>query len=109
MAMQHFKPPHPGELIYRTYIEPFESVSALRIAMKMRVHRSTFSCLIAGKADITPEMTIRLSAVLGRTPESWLLLQDSYGLFKARSAVDTSQISDRLRLDGVIGGLLESW
>ena len=93
MAMQQYKPPHPGELIYRTYIEPFENVSASRIAMNMGVNRSTFSRLIAGKAGITPEMAIRLSAVLGRNPESWLLLQDSYDLFKARSAVDTSQMN----------------
>ena len=42
---------------------------------------------------MTAEMAIRLSVLLRRTPESWLLLQDSYDLFKARSAVDTSQMN----------------
>ena len=61
--------------------------------MSMGVSRSTFSRLIAGKVDITPAMAIRLSAVLGRTPETWLLLQGTYDLFKARSAVDTGQMN----------------
>ena len=93
MTMQQFNPPHPGELISRTYIEPFEHVSASKIALALGVNRSTFSRLLAGKADITPEMAVRLSAVLGRTAESWLSLQDSYDLFWARSKIDTSKMS----------------
>jgi addiction module HigA family antidote len=37
-----------------------------------------------GKADISPEMAVRQSAVLGRTAESWPALQDHYDLWKAR-------------------------
>jgi len=60
--------------------------------MKMGVNKSTFSRLLAGKTDVSPEMAVRLAAVLGRTPESWLLLQDSYDLFKARAAIDTASM-----------------
>ena len=92
MAIQQHKPPHPGGMIDRTYIEPFKSVTAASIARELGVSKSTFSRLLAGKSDITPEMAVRLSAVLGRTAESWLLMQDNYDLWKAREAVDTEEL-----------------
>ena len=92
MAIQQHKPPHPGGMIGRTYIEPFKNVTAASIARELGVSKSTFSRLLAGKSDITPEMAVRLSAVLGRTAESWLLMQDNYDLWKAREAVDTEEL-----------------
>ena len=92
MAMQQYKPPHPGGMIDRTYIEPFKNVTAASIARELGVSKSTFSRLLAGKSDITPKMAVRLSAVLGRTAESWLLMQDNYDLWKAREAVDTAEL-----------------
>ena len=92
MAIQQHKPLHPGGMIDRTYIEPFKNVTAASIARELGVSKSTFSHLLAGKSDITPEMAVRLSAVLGRTAESWLLMQDNYDLWKAREAVDTEEL-----------------
>ena len=92
MNLQQHSPPHPGELIFRTYIEPFETISASKIALELGVSRSTFNRLLTGKSDLSPEMAIRLSAVLGRTPESWMALQESFDLYKARAVVDTSKM-----------------
>lgn len=92
MAIQQYKLPHPGGMIDRTYIEPFKNVTAASIARELGVAKSTFSRLLAGKSDITPEMAVRLSAVLGRTAESWLLMQDNYDLWQAREAVDTEEL-----------------
>ena len=92
MAIQQHKPPHPGGMIDRTYIEPFKNVTAASIARELGASKSTVSRLLAGKSDITPEMAVRLSAVLGRTAESWLLMQDNYDLWKAREAVDTEEL-----------------
>ncbi len=92
MEIQQHNPPHPGGMIERTYIEPFKEVTAASIARELGVSKSTFSRLLAGKSDITPEMAVRLSAVLGRSAESWLLMQDNYDLWKARQAVDTNKL-----------------
>lgn len=92
MAIQQHNPPHPGGMIDRTYIEPFSKVTAASISRELGVSKSTFSRLLAGKSDITPEMALRLSAVLGRSAESWLLLQDNYDLWKARNSVDTKNL-----------------
>ncbi|MES9858506.1 MAG: HigA family addiction module antitoxin [Sedimenticola sp.] len=37
--------------------------------------------IINEKANISPEMAIKLSVVLGRSPESWLSMQNDYKLF----------------------------
>lgn len=33
-------------------------------------------------------MALKLSVVLGRSPESWLLMQDNYDLWKARQEIN---------------------
>ena len=92
MALEPHAPPHPGELIERTYIQPFAEVTAASIARQLGVAKSTFSRLLAGKSDISPEMAVRLSAVLGRSAESWLALQDYHDLWKARQSIDTTRL-----------------
>jgi addiction module HigA family antidote len=88
MAFQQHNPPHPGALILRTYIEPFNEITANKVADELGVARSTFNRLINGKAGLSPEMAVRLSKVLGGTAESWLTLQESFDLSKARQNVD---------------------
>lgn len=44
--------------------------------------------MLNGKTDVSPVMALKISVVLGRTPESWLLMQDNYNLWKARKEVD---------------------
>lgn len=93
MVFQQHNPPHPGALIRRTYIEPFEKISANKVADQLGVARSTFSRLLNGVAGVSPEMAVRLSRVLGGSAESWLTLQESYDLWKARQSVDTKALT----------------
>jgi addiction module HigA family antidote len=92
MTIQQHNPPHPGELIKRTYIVPFDNISGNQVAKRLGVSVSTFNRLINGVSDISPEMAVRLSKVLGRSPESWLLMQDHYDLWKARQTVNTDSL-----------------
>jgi addiction module HigA family antidote len=92
MSFQQHNPPHVGGLIYRTYIEPFDDISANKIADALGVARSTFSRLINGVSDLSPEMAVRLSVVLGGSAESWLRLQENYDLWKAREKVNTENL-----------------
>lgn len=93
MSFQQHNPPHVGGLIYRTYIEPFDDISANKIADALGVARSTFSRLITGVSDLSPEMAVRLSVVLGGSAESWIRLQENYDLWKARESVDTKNLN----------------
>jgi len=92
MTLQQHNPPHPGALILRTYIEPFEEISSNKVADRLGVARSTFSRLVNGLSAVSPEMAIRLSEVLGGSAESWLSLQESYDLWKARQTVDIKNL-----------------
>ena len=74
MNYQQHDPPHPGELIQRTYIEPFEGITSNGIADRLGVAHSTFNRLLNGKSGISPKMAVRLSEVLGSSAESWLAL-----------------------------------
>jgi len=80
MAMHN--PPHPGEFIRAVYLEPF-NVSAHIVAKNLGVSASTFNRVISCKSGVSPEMALRLSKVLGRSPESWLAMQDQYNLWQA--------------------------
>ena len=85
MAMHN--PPHPGEFIREVYLEPF-GISSRQLASNLGVSPSTLSRLLKGSSGISPEMSLRLSKVLGRTPESWLAMQDMYDLWVARGTVN---------------------
>jgi len=85
------QPPHPGEFITGTYLEPF-GVSGRELAEKLDVSPSTLSRILNGSSRITPEMALRLSKAIGRSPESWLSMQDSHDLWAARRNVNLNKV-----------------
>ena len=91
MSRMH-QPPHPGEFLAQTYIEP-RGYSLRQIAEKLGVSPSAFTRLVNSKADLSPVMAIRLSKAFGRSPESWLQMQSNYDLWKARSEVNLDEVS----------------
>lgn len=89
MAM--YNPPHPGDFIKEVYIEPL-GISPRRVALQLKVSPSTFSRLLKGQSRVSPEMALRLSKCLGRSPESWLVMQDIYDLWQAKNNIDLTDI-----------------
>lgn len=84
-------PPHPGEFITGVYLEPF-SVSGRQLAERLDVAASTLNRLLKSQSGVSPEMALRLSKVLGRSPESWLAMQHSYDLWRARKTVNLGKV-----------------
>ena len=89
--MTMHNPPHPGEFIYDIYLEP-SGLSCRFLAKKLDVASSTLSRILKGQSAISPEMALRLSKALGRTPESWLAMQDSYDLWHAKQNLNLSNV-----------------
>jgi len=85
------KPPHPGEFIREIYISPF-GLSIRKVAGNLDVSPSTLNRLLNGETNISPEMALRLSKALGRSPESWLAMQDQYDLWHAKKNVNLKQV-----------------
>jgi addiction module HigA family antidote len=83
--------PHPGEFIIGVYLDP-NGISGREFADKLDVSASTLSRVLKGSSRVTPEMALRLSKSLGRSPESWLAMQDSYDLWQARQRLDLQQV-----------------
>ncbi len=93
MAMHN--PPHPGEFIYATYMEPF-NISGRYLAEQLNVAASTFNRVLKKRSGVSPEMALRLSKTLGRSAESWLAMQDAYDLWQAKKHI---QLGDVHKLD----------
>ena len=83
--------PHPGEFIQEIYIEPF-GITGRQLAAKLDVAPSTLNRILKGRSGISSEMALRLSKTLGRSPESWLMMQDSFNLFQARQTVNLEAV-----------------
>ncbi len=94
MTIQQHKPLHPGEFIKRVYLEP-NNIGSNELSRKLHVSTGLISRLLNCKTDVSPEMALKLSKVLGRSAESWLSMQDNYNLWKARKELDLKQF-DRI-------------
>lgn len=92
--MEMFNPPHPGEIISEIYLEPFE-LSARAISKDLKIDPSTFSRLVSGKSSVSPDMAIRLSKVLGGSPESWMQMQLNYDLWQAKNENEHLDLQQR--------------
>lgn len=89
--MNMHNPPHPGEFIRLTYIEPFD-ISVRMLADNLGVSASTLNRVINGQSGVSPSMALRLSKAVGRSPESWLAMQYNYDLWKARESTDLTDV-----------------
>jgi addiction module HigA family antidote len=76
-------PPHPGEFIRDFYLEP-NSITGRQLSAKLGVSPSTLNRVLQGNGGISPEIALRLSKALSRTPESWLAMQNNHYLWQAR-------------------------
>jgi addiction module HigA family antidote len=89
-------PPHPGEFITAVYLEP-NGISGRELAATLGVAASTLSRVLKGSSGLTPDMALRLSKALGRSPESWLAMQDYHNLWLAKRHIDLRTVG-RIKL-----------
>ncbi|CDL84167.1 HigA family addiction module antitoxin [Xenorhabdus szentirmaii] len=83
-------PVHPSEIIAEALQEI--NVTLRQFAKAMKIAPSTASRLLSGHTSVTPEMALKLSVVIGSTPETWLKIQADYSLQKAKKHVDLTQL-----------------
>lgn len=94
-----YNPPHPGEFITSIYLEP-NDISGRELAANLDVAASTLSRVLNGTSRVTPDMALRLSKAIGRSPESWLAMQDNHDLWVARKQVNLRKVG-KLKLAAV--------
>ena len=75
-------PPHPGEGL-KDDIEALNLTTA-EAAEALGVTRQQLHRVLTGGSAISPEMALRLEAVIGSTADHWLRLQAAYDLSQLR-------------------------
>lgn len=89
MAMHN--PLHPGEFIIQVYLDP-NNLSGRELAGKLGVAASTLHSILTSTSRVSPEMALRLSKALGRSPESWLAMQYNHDLWQAKQHVKLGKV-----------------
>lgn len=84
-------PPHPGTFLLQVYLEP-NNLSGRQLARALGVAASTLNRILTGASRVSPEMALRLSKALGRSPESWLAMQYNHDLWQAKQRVKLGNV-----------------
>ena len=77
--MRMHNPQHPGKIV-REFLGEIDVTSAAR---HLQVSRATLSRILNGKACISADMSLPLSAAFGTHTEIWYELQTNYDLWQA--------------------------
>jgi len=80
------RPTHPGELL-REDILPALNMTVSGAADRLHVSRQMLHRVLAGEAEISPEMALRLGKFCGNGAELWLNMQAAVSLWDARAAL----------------------
>ncbi|MCZ6803696.1 MAG: HigA family addiction module antitoxin [Proteobacteria bacterium] len=75
------KPSHPGALI-RNVILPETGLTISELARRCGVARNTMSKVVNERGDVTEDVAIRLSRVLGSTARFWVGMQTNLNLWQ---------------------------
>lgn len=90
--MNMHNPPHIGEIIKELYLIPL-NIGVRELAQYLDISASTLSRLINGNINLSPEMALRLSKTLGRSAQSWLLMQAHYDYWQAKRHTSLAAVS----------------
>jgi antitoxin HigA-1 len=80
-----------GEVIEEMYMEPL-GLSGAQLADAIGVASSTINRVLNGKSSLTPELALKICAVVSGSPDVLLRIDLDYRLAIARQKVDTSQL-----------------
>ena len=90
------RPTHPGAILREDILAELDITQAA-FANHLGVSRLTVSEILREKRGVSAEMAVRISKVLGGTPESWLRMQ---------GAVDLWEVEQRLKSQPAIAPLI---
>jgi addiction module HigA family antidote len=74
------RPTHPGEILLQDVL-PELGISQAEFANRLGISRRTVSEILHEHRSLTPDVAIRLSRLIGGTPDSWLKLQQAVDIW----------------------------
>ena len=80
---------HPGELLYKEFMEPL-SITSYRLAKSIRVPLTRITNIVQGKRAITPSTALLLAQYFGMSERFFMNLQAHYDLELAKEEMKKS-------------------
>ena len=97
--MRTRKPTHPGAIL-REDVLPELNMSVSAFSRSLGVSRQTLHAVLAERSGISPEMALRLGALLGNGPQLWVDMQTQYDLWEAEAKLhDVLQKMQRVTVE----------
>jgi antitoxin HigA-1 len=87
----HRPPTHPGEMILEEFLKPLDLTQA-ELARRLGVSYPRLNEIVKGRRSVTPDTALRLSRVLGMSPDFWLGLQQDWDLWHAMRSPEAREI-----------------
>jgi addiction module HigA family antidote len=92
---------HPGGFIKRNYIDAL-GLKAADLADALEVSESTMSRLIHEKIELSPALAVKVSKVLGRSAESWMIMQGNHTLARCQGELEKWTPTRRVTAKGLV-------
>jgi antitoxin HigA-1 len=81
--MRMKRPAHPGEFVKMEIVAPF-GLSVTQTAGALGVTRAALSAVLNARANLSPEMALRLEKAFGVSMDTLMRMQNSYDIARAR-------------------------
>jgi addiction module HigA family antidote len=92
---------HPGGFIKRNYIDALD-LKATELAEALEVSESTMSRLIHEKIELSPALAVKVSKVLGRSAESWMIMQSNHTLARYQDKLEEWTPTRHITANGLV-------
>jgi len=91
MLKRALPPSHPGAVLRELFMNE-RNLNITDLAKGLGMTRANVSAVVNGRAGISPEMAVKLSAAFGNSATFWTNLQTNYELWHAERKVNRSMI-----------------
>ena len=86
------RPAHPGGFVKHEIIEPLK-LSVTAAAQALGVTRATLSTLLNERANLSPEMALRIEKAFGVPLDTLMRMQNSYDIAQTRERADEIKVA----------------
>ena len=91
MLKRRLPPAHPGTVLRELFMNE-RNLTITDLAKGIGMTRANVSAVVNGRAGISPEMAVKLSAAFSNSATFWTNLQTNYELWHAERKVKRSSI-----------------
>ena len=82
---------HPAEYFVLSYVEPY-GLSSKDIAVCLGISIDVVEAFLRQEIDLTAEMAVRIALAFDRSAESWMNMQASHNLERAKRDVNPASV-----------------